>query len=50
MTTLENAAHPKALANTSKHLAFARCSELNLSGIVEEQVATVERVLFAGAG
>jgi hypothetical protein len=33
MTTLENAAHPKALVNTSKHLAFAHCSELNLYGM-----------------
>ena|ERR1051326_7045569 len=49
MTRLENAAHPKALLNTTKHLAFARCSELNLYGMVEEQVATVERELFAGA-
>ncbi len=49
MTTLEKAAHPKAIANTAKHLAFARCGELNLYGMVEEQVATVERELFAGA-
>jgi hypothetical protein len=49
MTTLENSKHPKALANTTKHLAFARCVELNLYGMVEEQVATVERELFAGA-
>jgi len=49
MTRLENAAHPKALLNTTKHLAFARCSELNLYGMIEAQVATVERELFAGA-
>jgi hypothetical protein len=49
MTTLENGAHPKALANTAKHLAFARCGELNLYGMVKEQVATVERALFARA-
>jgi hypothetical protein len=49
MATLENARHPKALANTVKHLALIRCSELNLYGMVEEQVATVERELFAGA-
>jgi len=48
MTTLENSMHPKALANTTKHLAFARCGELNLYGMVEEHVATVERELFAG--
>lgn len=49
MTTLENAAHPKVLANTTKHLAFARCGELNLYGMVESQVARVELELFAGA-
>ena len=32
MSTLENASHPKALANLTKHLAFTRCSELNLNG------------------
>ena len=49
LATIENSKHPKAVANTAKHLAFARCSELNLYGMVEEQVATVERELFAGA-
>ena len=29
MSTLENATHPKALANLAKHLAFTRCGELN---------------------
>jgi hypothetical protein len=48
MTALENSTHPKALANTAKHLAFRRCGELNLYGMVEQQVATVERELFAG--
>jgi hypothetical protein len=48
MSTLENSTHPKALANTAKHLAFARCGELNIFGMVEEQIATVERELFAG--
>jgi len=28
MSTLENASHPKMLANTAKHLAFTRCGEL----------------------
>jgi len=49
MATLENSTHPKALANTAKHLALTRCDELNLYGMVEEQIATVERELFAGA-
>jgi hypothetical protein len=48
MATLENSTHPKALANTAKHLALTRCDELNLYGIVETQVVIVERELFAG--
>ena len=35
VATLENATHPKALANLAKHLAFTRCGELNLNGMVE---------------
>ena len=48
MSTLENSKHPKALANTAKHLAFTRCGELNLYGIVEAQVAKIEGELLAG--
>jgi hypothetical protein len=48
MATLENAAHPKALANTAKHFAFACRGELNLCGMVDTQVAVLERELFAG--
>jgi hypothetical protein len=48
MATLENSTYPKALANTAKHLALTRCDELNLYGIVEAQVAIVERELIAG--
>jgi hypothetical protein len=47
MATTENSKHPKALANTAKHLAFTRCGELNLYGMVEEQVAAVEHELLA---
>jgi hypothetical protein len=49
MATIENFTHPKALANTAKHLALTRCGELNLYGMVESQVALVERELFAAA-
>jgi hypothetical protein len=42
MSTLENSQHPKALANTAKHVAFTRCGELNLYGMVDAQIATVE--------
>jgi hypothetical protein len=47
MATVENSTHPKALANTAKHLAFTRCGELNLFGMVDAQVATLEGELLA---
>ena len=47
LATLENSTHPKALANTAKHLAFARCAELNLYGMVDAQIAALEGELFA---
>jgi hypothetical protein len=34
MATLENATHPKVLANAAKHFAFSRCGELNVCGMV----------------
>jgi hypothetical protein len=48
MATLENAVHPKALANTAKHLAFTRCGELNLHGMVDAHIAMLEGELLAG--
>lgn len=47
MSSIEDSAYPKSLANTAKHLAFARCGELNLYGMVEAQAATVEHELYA---
>lgn len=47
MATLENATHPKALANTVKHLAYTRCSELNLYGMVDAQIPVLEAELLA---
>jgi hypothetical protein len=47
MATLENATHPKALANLAKHLAFARCGELNVSGMVDAQIAVMENELLS---
>ena len=47
MSTLENATHPKALANLAKHFAFTRCGELNFNGMVEAQVAVFESELLA---
>ena len=46
MAALENAMHPKALANTAKHFAFARCGELNLRGMVDAQIAVLEAELL----
>lgn len=48
MATLENATHPKALANLAKHVAFTRCGELNLNGMVDAQIAVLESELLAG--
>jgi hypothetical protein len=46
MAMLENSAHPKALANVAKHLAFTRCGELNLNGMVDAQVPVLEGELL----
>ena len=48
MATLENSSHPKALANTAKHLAFTHCGELNVHGMVDAQVAVAEGELLSG--
>ena len=48
MSSIEDSAYPKSLANTATHLAFARCGELNLYGMVDAQVVTVESELLAG--
>jgi hypothetical protein len=48
MATLENASQPKALANTAKHLAFTRCGELNLCGMVDDVTVLLEGELLAG--
>ena len=42
LATLEHSTHPKALANTAKHLAFTRCGELNVYGMVDSQIARFE--------
>jgi hypothetical protein len=47
MATLEKCDTPKALANMAKHLAFTRCGELNLNGMVDVQIAMLEGELFA---
>src|SRR5215213_7079895 len=48
MATLENATHSKALANAAKHLAFTRCGELNLCGMVDDVIVMLEGELLAG--
>lgn len=48
MAALEHAAHPKALANTAKHLAFTRCGELNFCDMVNAQIPLVESRLLGG--
>jgi hypothetical protein len=46
MSTLENSAQPKLLANHVKHIAFTRCGELNSYGMVDAQVAAIESELL----
>lgn len=48
MDPLENSRHPKALANTAKHLAFNHCAERNLCGMVDAETRVLEAELFAG--
>jgi hypothetical protein len=48
LSTLENSSHPKALANTAKHLTFTRCGELNVCGMVDAQISLLESQLLAG--
>ena len=47
MGALEDSANPKVLANTAKHLAFTRCGESNIFGIVDAQRAVIEGQLLA---
>lgn len=46
MGTLENSTHPKLLANVAKHFAFTVCSESNLYGIVDAQIAVIKGELL----
>ena len=48
MATIENASHPKALANAAKHFAFVYCGEFNVYGMVDAQIALLEAKLLAG--
>ena len=46
MAALQNSTEPKALAHVVKHFAFTRCGELNVYGMVDSQIAVLERELF----
>ena len=48
MGMIQNSTEPDALAHTAKHIAFTRCGELNLNGMVDAQLAVVEGELLAG--
>jgi len=48
IAAIESSPHPKALAAVVKQLAFIRCSEMNLCGMIESQIAVFEAELFAG--
>jgi hypothetical protein len=47
MGALQTSTEPKALAHVAKHLAFTRCGEFNVYGMVDSQLAVLERELFA---
>jgi hypothetical protein len=47
MGSIQSSSDPKALAHTVKHFAFTRCGELNLFGMVDAQVASIEGELLA---
>jgi len=46
MSAIESATDARALANTAKHIALTRCSELNFCGVVDAQIATFESELL----
>ena len=46
MSALENARHPKAFANTAKHVAFTRCGEFNFCGVIEAQIPVFENEIL----
>ena len=48
MRILEKSTHAKPLLTKAKHLAFARCAEANLLGLVDTQTAVIEAELLAG--
>lgn len=49
MAAIENDEHPKLLANTAKHFAFTRCGVMNVCGIVDTQIAALEKELLTNS-
>jgi len=47
MGLLENCKYPKEVANMAKYFAFTYCTELNLYGMVDAQVAVFEAKVLA---
>jgi len=47
MGTLQDSEDPRAFAHAVKHLAFTRCGEFNVFGMVDEQIAALERELLS---
>ena len=47
MGLFKDSAQPEVVAHTVKHLALTRCGELNVFGMVDAQIAAVERELRA---
>ena len=46
MSALENADDPKSLVKNVKQYAFSRCGEMNVCGMVDAQIAVLERELL----
>ena len=47
MSVLANAEDAQSLANNAKHYAFTRCGEMKVYGMVDAQIAELERELLA---
>jgi hypothetical protein len=48
IAAIESSPFPKELAAVAKQLAFTRCSEMNVCGMIESQIAVFETELLAG--
>ena len=46
LAAVETADDSKSLAKTARHCVFTRCGELNVFGMVDVQIAMLERELF----